>query len=37
MLGMRNYPKKYIDACRARVTANLRAYRKQVPALAPNG
>ena len=30
MLGMKKYPKKYIDACRARVDANLRAYRKQV-------
>jgi hypothetical protein len=30
MLGMKTYPKKYIDACRARVEANLRAYRKQV-------
>jgi hypothetical protein len=30
MLGMRTYPQSYIDACRARVEADLRAYRKQV-------
>jgi hypothetical protein len=30
MLGMKKYPKAYIDACRARVDADLRAYRKQV-------
>jgi hypothetical protein len=30
MLGMKNYPKKYITACRARVDANLLAYRKQM-------
>jgi hypothetical protein len=30
MLGMKTYPPKYIDACRARVDADLRAYRKQV-------
>jgi hypothetical protein len=30
MLGMKTYPQKYIDACRARVDADLRAYRKQV-------
>jgi hypothetical protein len=30
MLGMKTYPKNYIDACRARVDADLRAYRKQV-------
>lgn len=27
---MRTYPKEYIAACRARVDADLRAYRKQV-------
>jgi len=30
MLGMKTYSQDYIDACRARVDANLRAYRKQV-------
>lgn len=30
MLGMKVYPQDYIDACRARVDADLRAYRKQV-------
>ena len=30
MLGMKKYPKDYIAACRARVDADLRAYRKQV-------
>ena len=30
MLGMRTYTQDYIDACRARVDADLRAYRKQV-------
>ena len=30
MLGMKTYSQDYIDACRARVEANLRAYRKQV-------
>jgi hypothetical protein len=30
MLGMKAYSKDYINACRARVDANLRAYRKQV-------
>ncbi|TLZ75296.1 MAG: hypothetical protein E6K14_01380 [Methanobacteriota archaeon] len=30
MLGMKKYPKDYIAACRARVEANLRAYRSQV-------
>src|SRR5881398_2065234 len=30
MLGMKKYPKAYIAACRARVEANLRAYRKEV-------
>src|SRR5437867_3936406 len=30
MLGMKRYPKAYIAACRARVEANLRAYRRQV-------
>jgi hypothetical protein len=30
MLAMKQYTKDYIDACRARVAANLRAYRKQV-------
>src|SRR6266566_7955808 len=30
MLGMKTYGQDYIDACRARVEANLRAYRKQV-------
>ena len=29
MLGMKTY-KKYIAACRARVDANLLAYRKQI-------
>jgi len=29
MLGMKTYPKTYIAACRARVEASLRAYRKQ--------
>jgi hypothetical protein len=30
MLGMKAYSQNYIDACRARVDADLRAYRKQV-------
>jgi len=30
MLGMKKYSREYIDACRARVDADLRAYRKQV-------
>ncbi len=30
MLGMKTYTQDYIDACRARVDAGLRAYRKQV-------
>ena len=30
MLGMKTYSQDYIDACRARVDANLRVYRKQV-------
>jgi len=30
MLGMAKYPREYIEACRARAGANLRAYRKQV-------
>ena len=30
MLGMKTYTPDYIDACRARVDADLRAYRKQV-------
>jgi hypothetical protein len=30
MLGMKTYPRDYIDSCRARVDADLRAYRKQV-------
>ena len=30
MLGMKKYPKDYIAACRARVDADLRAYRSQV-------
>ena len=30
MLGMKSYPQEYIDACRARVDADLRAYRQQV-------
>lgn len=30
MLGMKTYAKEYIDACRTRVDADLRAYRKQV-------
>jgi len=30
MLGMKRYPRNYIDACRARVEADVRAYRKQV-------
>ncbi|HEX9339846.1 MAG TPA: hypothetical protein VF992_01560 [Thermoplasmata archaeon] len=29
MLGMKKYPKDYIAACRARVEADLRAYRTQ--------
>ena len=28
MLGMKKYTQEYIDACRARVDADLRAYRK---------
>ena len=28
MLGMKKYPKEYIAACRARVDADLRAYRE---------
>ncbi len=30
MLGMKTYPKDYIDACRGRIEADVRAYRKQV-------
>jgi hypothetical protein len=30
MLGMKTYTQDYIDACQARVDADLRAYRKQV-------
>jgi len=30
MLGMKKYPKDYIAACRARVEADIRAYRSQV-------
>jgi len=30
MLGMKKYTRSYIDACRARVNADLQAYRKQV-------
>ena len=30
MLGMKTYSQDYIDACRARVDADLKAYRKQV-------
>ena len=30
MLGMKKYTQDYIHACRARVDADLRAYRKQV-------
>lgn len=30
MLGMKSYPKEYVEACRARVEADLKAYRKQV-------
>ncbi|HYX67249.1 MAG TPA: hypothetical protein VE935_23765 [Burkholderiales bacterium] len=30
MLGMKKYSREYIDACRARVDGDLRAYRKQV-------
>jgi hypothetical protein len=30
MLGMKKYARDYIDACRARVDADVRAYRKQV-------
>ena len=30
MLGMKKYSQEYIDACRMRVDAGLRAYRRQV-------
>jgi hypothetical protein len=30
MLGMKTYPQDYIESCRARVDADLRAYRAQV-------
>jgi hypothetical protein len=30
MLGMKTYPKEYIDRCRTKVDADVRAYRKQV-------
>jgi hypothetical protein len=30
MLGMKTYKKDYIDACRARIDANVRAYKKQI-------
>jgi hypothetical protein len=35
MLGMIKYPREYIESCRARVAANLRAYRKHVGKAAP--
>jgi hypothetical protein len=35
MLGMKAYSREYIEACRARADADLRAYRKQV-GKAPN-
>ena len=28
MLGMKNYPKKYIDECRSSVDADVAAYKK---------
>src|SRR5713226_2538765 len=37
MLGMRNYTKEYIDACRSRVDSDLSAYRSLVAAAKPNG
>lgn len=30
MLGMKNYSRDFVDACRARVEGDLKAYRKQV-------
>jgi hypothetical protein len=30
MLGMKNYPRDYIAACKKRVDANVKAWRKQV-------
>ncbi|MCA1812048.1 MAG: hypothetical protein LC623_08575 [Halobacteriales archaeon] len=35
MLGMKAYPQEYIDACRARVDADLKAYRKALGKSAP--
>jgi hypothetical protein len=32
MLGMKKYPKKYVDGCRSRVDADLAAYRNLVTA-----
>jgi hypothetical protein len=37
MLGMKTYNKSYIDACRARVDAGLRAYLKQAGKAAVQG
>lgn len=37
MLGMKTYPKPYIEACKARVAANLAAYRSLKSADAQTG
>ena len=33
MLGVRSYPREYIDACRSRVEADISAYRNLVTAV----
>jgi hypothetical protein len=37
MLGMKNYPQDYINACRARVDSDVAAYRKHVAAAKKKG
>jgi hypothetical protein len=37
MLGMKTYPQKYIDSCRARVAADVAAYNKHVAAARKKG
>jgi hypothetical protein len=37
MLGMKNYPREYIDACRSRIDSDLAAYRKHIAASRKKG